>query len=230
MISRKSGLQSMNHNLDKGAAEQQAKESLFSAAVTLFAEKGYASTSVREIVASVGVTKPVLYYYFESKEGLFRSILDWAGKQQEILLKNVLDTPGTALQRMIYLYRLLFQGVSENGNLFKLIHNLIFGPPQGAPPYDVEQYHRRMVDAIKAIYLRGLSEGELKDADPDEVAILLLGVTDLSFHLYHIHPESFDPAQPERLLELAFQGLSERKEEKLPSPGGRNWRREPSDA
>jgi hypothetical protein len=70
-----------------------------------------------------------------------------------------------------------------------------------------------MVEAIKAIYLKGRSEGELKDADPDEVAVLLLGVTDLSFHLYYIQPESFDPAQPERLLALAFEGLSEKKEE-----------------
>lgn len=200
----------MNHRLDKGTAEQQAKESLFSAAVALFAEKGYASTSVREIVASAGVTKPVLYYYFESKEGLFRTILDWAGEQQEIVLRKVLDTPGTALQRMIHLYRLLYEGVRENGNLFKMIHNLVFGPPQGAPPYDTEQYHRRMVDAIKAIYLRGLSKGEVKDADPEEVAILLMGLTDFCFHLYHIHPETFDPAQPERLLKLAFRGLSER--------------------
>jgi TetR/AcrR family transcriptional regulator len=201
----------VNHRLDKGTAEQQAKESLFSAAVALFAEKGYVSTSVREIVASAGVTKPVLYYYFESKEGLFRTILDWAGEQQEIVLRQVLDTPGTALQRMIHLYRLLYEGVRENGNLFKMIHNLVFGPPQGAPPYDTEQYHRRMVDAIKAIYLRGLSKGEVKDADPDEVAILLMGLTDFCFHLYHIHPETFDPAQPERLLRLAFRGLSERK-------------------
>lgn len=200
----------MHPNLDRGTAEQQVKESVFSAAVDLFAEKGYASTSVREIVASAGVTKPVLYYYFESKEGLFRTILDWAAEQQQILLGHVLGTPGTALERMIHLYRLIYQGVMENGNLFKLIHNLIFGPPQGAPSYDVEQYHRRMVDAIKAIYLGGVRDGELKDADPDEVAILLLGVTDLCFHLYHIHPESFDSAQPERLLRLAFQGLSER--------------------
>jgi TetR/AcrR family transcriptional regulator len=221
MVSRKTAPQSVNPSLDKGAAEQQAKESLFSAALALFAEKGYASTSVREIAASAGVTKPVLYYYFQSKEGLFRSILNWAGEQQAILLRNVLNTPGTALQRMICLYRLIFSGVRENGNLFRLIHNLVFGPPQGAPSYDVEQYHRRMVDAIKAIYLKGRSEGELKDADPQEVAILLLGVTDLSFHLYYLQPESFDPAQPERLMELAFQGLTEKKEQEFPPSGGR---------
>ena len=32
-----------------------------------------------------------------------------------------------------------------------MIHNLVFGPPQGVPEYDFERYHRRMLDAIKKI-------------------------------------------------------------------------------
>ena len=42
-----------------------------SAARELFARKGYSGTSVREIVAAADVTKPVLYYYFRNKEGLY---------------------------------------------------------------------------------------------------------------------------------------------------------------
>jgi AcrR family transcriptional regulator len=40
------------------------------AATRLFAEKGYVSTSVEDIVAAAGVTKPMLYRHFESKQGL----------------------------------------------------------------------------------------------------------------------------------------------------------------
>ena len=50
--------------------ETGTRERLLETASHLFAEKGYASTSVREIVARAGVSKPVLYYYFQSKEGL----------------------------------------------------------------------------------------------------------------------------------------------------------------
>ena len=63
-------------------AEDGARKRLMVSAIGLFAEKGYASTSVREIVARAGVTKPVLYYYFKNKEGLLRSILDWASELQ----------------------------------------------------------------------------------------------------------------------------------------------------
>jgi TetR/AcrR family transcriptional regulator len=192
----------------KGLDEQSAKQLLFSAAITLFAEKGYASTSVREIVALAGVSKPVLYYYFESKEGLFRSILDWAAEEQQALSARVLETRGPTLHRVIHLFRRIYEGVMENPELYKLIHNLVFGPPQGAPEYDLEQYHQRMTDAVKTIYLEGLDEGELREADPNEVAIFVVGVADFYFHMLLVDPESFDTNRLERLIRMAFLGLT----------------------
>ena len=53
-----------------------AKGRIAVAALELFCEKGYETTSVREIVESAGVTKPVLYYYFKNKDDLFSTILN----------------------------------------------------------------------------------------------------------------------------------------------------------
>ena len=44
-------------------------------AARLFAERGYDATSVREIVAAAGVTKPTLYYHFGSKQGLAEALI-----------------------------------------------------------------------------------------------------------------------------------------------------------
>jgi len=192
--------------------EPGVRRTLLLAGINLFAQKGYASTSVREIVASAGVTKPVLYYYFRNKEGLFQAILDWAAEWQESILHEALQSPGTAFERIVYLYRRIYQGLMENIQLFKLINHLFFGPPQGAPRYDIERFHRRMGEVIKEIYLGGLRQGEVREIDPEEATLLVLGVTDYCFHLDYLHPESMDPDRAERLLRLAFQGLSERKE------------------
>jgi hypothetical protein len=35
-----------------------------------------------------------------------------------------------------------------------LINHLFFGPPQGAPRYDIERFHRRMMEVIKEIYVK----------------------------------------------------------------------------
>ena len=49
-------------------------ERLIAAATRLFAEKGYESTSVQEVVAAAGVTKGAMYHYFGSKDDLLYEI------------------------------------------------------------------------------------------------------------------------------------------------------------
>jgi hypothetical protein len=88
-----------------------------------------------------------------------------------------------------------------------MIHSLIYGPPQGAPEYDFPSYQRHMFDAVKRIYSEGLSSGEIRQVDEDEVAFLVLSLIDFSLNMNSVLPELADPQRPERLLRLAFQGL-----------------------
>ena len=191
------------------ALEPNARQRLLETATELFADRGYAGTSVREIVDRAGVSKPVLYYYFKSKEGLFYAILDWAADVQQKILDEIFATSGTALDRFIYFYRRVSAGVEEYQHLYKMIHGLIYGPPQGAPEYDFAKYQRHMFDAVKRIYTNGLAAGEIKQTDGDEVAFLVLSLIDFSLNMNQVLPELADPQRPERLLRLAFQGLSQ---------------------
>jgi len=70
-----------------------------------------------------------------------------------------------------------------------------------------------MFNAVKRICFEGLSSGEIKktDADVDEVAFLVLSLIDFSLNLEKIQPELADPQRPERLLRLAFHGISRGK-------------------
>lgn len=47
---------------------------ILSAASRLFAEKGYANASIRDVCKETGTTAPVIYYYFGSKKGLFEAV------------------------------------------------------------------------------------------------------------------------------------------------------------
>jgi TetR/AcrR family transcriptional regulator len=201
----------MNRNTDLN--DHTTKHMILAAGIDLFAEKGYAGTSVREIVERAGVTKPVLYYYFNNKAGLFRAILDWTAEFQESVLARVFERSGSLLERLVDLYRLIYKSVMENQKLYRMIHNLFFGPPQGAPPYDIEHFRRRMVDTIKNLYLKALTDQEVEEADAEDVAIMIMGLTDICFHLDLLHPESADPNRPERLLCLAFRGLHRKHDE-----------------
>ena len=199
----------MNQNNEISDLEPNARQRLLEMATKLFAEKGYAGTSVREIVDRAGVSKPVLYYYFKSKEGLFYAILEWAAAVQQEIITEIFTTSGTVLERFIYFYRRVSEGVEEHQDLYKMIHGLIYGPPQGAPGYDFPKYQRHMFDAVKRIYANGLTPGEAKAADEDEVAFLVLSLIDFSLNMNQVLPELADPQRPERLLRLAFEGFSQ---------------------
>jgi AcrR family transcriptional regulator len=190
--------------------ELNARQRLLETATELFAEKGYAGTSVREIVGKAGVSKPVLYYYFKSKEGLFYAILDWASEVQQVVLNQIFDSRGSVLERYIFFYRRIYEGIRQYHSLYILIHSLIYGPPQGIPDYDLGKYQRKMLDAVKRIYAEGMSSGEIRKVAADEVAFLVLGVMDFSLNMDMCLPESADPQRPERLLRLAFEGLSKK--------------------
>ena len=53
-----------------------ARKGLLDVALRLFSRKGFADTSVREIVHGAGVTAPTLYYYFNNKEGVYVHLLE----------------------------------------------------------------------------------------------------------------------------------------------------------
>ena len=202
----------MKNKTQKAAAAPKARERLLETAIGMFAEKGYAGTSVREIVEQAGVSKPVLYYYFKSKEGLFLAILEQAEDLQKQLLSEVLKSEGDVLNRLLRLYRRLYVGISERPNLYKMIYSLIFGPPQGAPDYDFTRYHRHMIDAIGKIYHMGLACGEVRKTAADEFAFLVLSLIDFCLHMDQVQPHLSDPQRPERLLRLAFQGIKKETE------------------
>jgi AcrR family transcriptional regulator len=198
----------MENNDKTNFLEANARQRILETATDLFAEKGYTGTYVREIVEKAGVSKPVLYYYFQSKEGLFYAILEWAADVQHKILNEIVEVSGPVLDRFLYLYRRTYEGIHEYHSLYKMIHSLINGPPQGAPEYDYSKYQHRMFNAIKRIYAEGLSTGEVKKTDADEVAFLVLSLIDFCLNMDEVMPELADAQRPERLLRLAFQGLS----------------------
>src|SRR5690625_4887958 len=68
---------------------RQRREQLLNVARTLFAEKGFDSTSVEEIASRAQVSKPVVYEHFGGKEGIYAVIVD---REVETLLAALTGT------------------------------------------------------------------------------------------------------------------------------------------
>ena len=64
------------------------REAILNSALNLFWARGYDATGVQEIVDQAGITKPTLYYYFGSKQGLLQEILITNSRQLEEELRE----------------------------------------------------------------------------------------------------------------------------------------------
>ena len=55
---------------------QERRQQLLDIGRRLFAERGFEGTSIEEIAAQAGVSKPVVYEHFGGKEGLYAVVVD----------------------------------------------------------------------------------------------------------------------------------------------------------
>ena len=65
-----------NNSHRKRMTGKERREQLLDIGRRLFAERGFEGTSIEEIAAQAGVSKPVVYEHFGGKEGLYAVVVD----------------------------------------------------------------------------------------------------------------------------------------------------------
>ena len=81
------------------AAER--REQLLATARELFAERGFEGTSVEEIAARAGVSKPVVYEHFGGKEGAYAVVVDREVRTLHDAIRSALTTPGAGSRELL---------------------------------------------------------------------------------------------------------------------------------
>ncbi len=129
-----------------------SKATILECALALFSEKGYESVGVAQIVQEAKITKPTLYYFFGSKEGLFKAILDeYYTRLNTRLQRASVYTPNPqsyfedVLPVLRNVAQVYFDFVRENPLFYRLVLSLSFSPPTAAvtdmaKPYSTTQY------------------------------------------------------------------------------------------
>jgi AcrR family transcriptional regulator len=100
------------------AAER--RELILEAAGEQFGERGYAHTSLEEIAAAAGVTKPILYRHFDSKKGLYLALLERHRDDLPRFFERVpADLPFE--QRVEAILETWFDYVAEHGYAWRML-------------------------------------------------------------------------------------------------------------
>src|SRR3978361_153870 len=99
---------------------KERREQLLDIGRGLFAERGLDGTSVEEIAAKAGVSKPVVYEHFGGKEGLYAVVID---REMQRLLDGVTGglTGGPPRELLEQAAFALLNYIEENAGGFSIL-------------------------------------------------------------------------------------------------------------
>ena len=189
--------------------DNAVRERLLRVATELFARKGYAATTTREIVAAAQVTKPVLYYYFGNKEGLYLELMQRAFKRFEEVVEASVMGSGNVEQRLFRLCDKVFSLIVEEIEVVRLMYSIYYGPPQGAPFFDFDAVHQKLFEAVEGLVKEGIRRKELRQGKTKDMAWAVLGAIHVTMENELCHPErELGHDGLRRILHLILRGIS----------------------
>ena len=175
----------------------------------LFAERGYAATSVREIVKEAGVTAPVLYYYFGSKEGVYLTIMEQALNHLRSLLATVVEEALPAREKIVRLAREILLLHESYPDLTRVVYAVFYGPPQGAPHFDFTELHTGLLSAMERLVSDGVRAGDFEPGSESAASWAILGAVYMAIEAELNQPGRISPEYGiDRILEIIFRGIA----------------------
>jgi len=168
----------------------EAETKLLESALFLFSEKGYEGTSIREIIEGAGVTRPVLYYYFENKEDLFSRLVEAKFKELVEQIEAIKNQKTSCSDRLKGIIAAAFHLAEENPEAVNLILQVFFSPPQQGPALDKDALAQKRFRHLEDIMQEGLDSGELAGGDAQSLALVFLGIMDMHVMAKSNRPET----------------------------------------
>ncbi len=176
-------------------------------ALELFSEKGYDATSVREICEAAGVTKPTLYHFYGSKEGVYRAIVEGALDRFRGEMLRALGGPGPLRDRLVRMARTYIESTAREPELARFIMALIHMSPRSAPATDFVGFWESILAELARTVDAAVAGGEIGTGPTQVRMLVFMGALGEAMHGHLLvgSPE-LTPQLPETLVDTVLQG------------------------
>jgi AcrR family transcriptional regulator len=191
-------------------ADATLAERILRQASELFADRGWAATSLREIAEAAGCTKPALYYHWGNKEALFIACIRAETEALTALIAEQLDDDAGETSigaKLVGGLREFFAHLERSPKRMRLLMRAELRPEPEQPVFDFVSLRDQHHDYIRTLLARAVERGELRsDVDLADMAHALSGMVDQRVQLW-LHGEPLDANLPERIVHLFLHGV-----------------------
>jgi TetR/AcrR family transcriptional regulator len=143
---------------------QDTKGTIIEAALSLFSRRGYESTGVQEIADAAGITKPTLYYYFGSKQGLLEAVVTSYGETFTGIIRKEAEYRHDLVINLSGLFRETLCFALEHRDFFRLMMGLFFSAPETAAFAAGRKLREELVSILEALFIASAGDhGNMKN-------------------------------------------------------------------
>ncbi|MFD9970171.1 TetR/AcrR family transcriptional regulator [Streptomyces sp. NPDC059011] len=134
----------------KGVPRARREEQIVAAATEEFGRSGHAGASMAAIARQVGVTKPMLYTYFGSKDGLYLACLERVAARLLTAIESAMTAarPPSAASPAHAVLTALFTALEGQRHAWFVLYDRTL--PPGSELRSAAQRHRAAVDDLAA--------------------------------------------------------------------------------
>jgi len=155
------------------ARRRQLSDEIVDRAAELFDKRGYAETSFQDIADAVGVARPSLYHYFDSKETILALIVERTIEARDAIMARVVAMTDSPAVRLELLISDLGTWTSEHPAGLRLLLNASGSIPEPTRRRDLRS-RRSMFELLSSVIADGIDEGTFKVVDERETAATVI--------------------------------------------------------
>jgi AcrR family transcriptional regulator len=173
----------------KGVPRAEREEQIVEVAIGEFAASGHASASMVAIAARAGISKPLIYQYFGSKEGLYLACLHAvSGGLLRRLEEAELDVDDSVASR-VYPLRAIFEALEPQRDAWRLLFDQSM-PSSGEIADAAAEYRARMTEIASSGSARFLlARGITSPLDVSALSRMWMGIVNSLVEWWLDHPD-----------------------------------------
>lgn len=179
---------------------------LMKCAKELFYAKGYDAVGVQEIVDRAGLTKPTLYYYFESKLGLLKTLLASETKDFGIRVDEAIGTEKNIREVLYRLGNAYCEFFERDREFYMLLMSLFYSARENEVYQAVKPFVTEFYEKVVEIFNRASDQLGNMNGRQRQFAIGFIGTVNEFFLLTcEIDPEHQHKISREQIVSLVNQ-------------------------
>ncbi len=168
----------------RNEATAQTRERLLDEALTLFSQRGYAATGIRDILRAAGVTQPTLYHHFADKATLLQTLIERHYGESQQRLEAIISSEPTVERKLLSFVLTSFEHCCADPRVPRLMFQTYFGPT--IPEIDgmLDKLTEKRFRLVVGIMEQGLRTRELAASDGEFLGLSFCSMVDQPLNLF----------------------------------------------